>query len=31
MGKCLGGFMSNYLIEEEVREDMHAFLFSLED
>ena len=29
LGNCLGGFVSNYLIEEEVREDKHAFMFSL--
>jgi hypothetical protein len=30
-GKVIGGFISNYLIEEEKREDRHAFIFSLED
>jgi hypothetical protein len=28
-GKKIGGFISNYLVEEESMEDSHAFLFTL--
>lgn len=31
MNKVFGGFIANYLIEGEVREDPHAFIFSLQD